>query len=144
MRRIEITEDFYLDEYIHPVIYKQFKSASIWYLNPQLPILVQEIRNRYGEPIYINTWATGGSLKNSGLRDYKTPLGKLNRSRHYYGLCADLHTHDIKKLQQHVADNAEYYFNFGLRVIEDFKYTKSWCHISVENTELDKVRYIKP
>ena len=144
MSRIQVSENFYLDEFIHPVIYKQFKGKSIWYLNPQLPKLVQEIRKTYGEPIYINTWFNGGDLKNSGLRDYKNPLGKLNRSRHYYGLCADLHTKDIKKLQQHVADNADYYFNFGLRVIEDFKYTPSWLHVSVENTELESVRYIRP
>lgn len=144
MKRIEVSENFYLDEFIHPVIYKQFKSASIWYLNPQLVKLVQIIREHYGEPIYINTWATGGKLKNSGLRDYKNPLGKLNRSRHYYGLCADLHTKDIKKLQKHIADNAAYYYDFGLRVIEDFDYTPTWCHVSVENTELDNVRYIKP
>jgi len=144
MKRISVSDNFYLDEFIHPVIYKQFESASIWYLNPQLVKLVQAIRETYGEPIYINTWATGGKLKNSGLRDYKNPLGKLNRSRHYYGLCADLHTKDIKKLQQHVADNAAYYFEFGLRVIEDFKYTKTWLHVSVENTELNNVRYIKP
>ena len=66
MSRIQITENFYLDEFIHRDIYNQFKGKSIWYLNPQLPKLVQEIRNRYGEPIYINTWFNGGDLKNSG------------------------------------------------------------------------------
>ena len=49
MKRIEVSENFYLDEFIHPVIYKQFKSASIWYLNPQLVKLVQIIREHYGE-----------------------------------------------------------------------------------------------
>jgi hypothetical protein len=141
---MKVSKNFDLKEYTHPEIYKIFGDKSVIYINPQLFKLVQEIRNRWGKPITINNWHTGGRFINSGLRDYKNPLGKLNRSRHYYGLCADLKTSDIKGLQQHVADNADYYHNFGLRVIEDFKYTKTWLHISVENTGLDKVRYIRP
>jgi hypothetical protein len=144
MQRIKITDNFFLDEFVHPNIYNRFKGNSRLYVNPSLIELVQLIREKYGEPININTWARGGSRINSGVRDYFKPLGKLNRSRHYYGLCADLTTADIKKLQKHVDDNKDYYYEFGLRVIEDFRYTRSWCHISVENTGLNKVKFIKP
>ena len=142
--RIKVSDNFYLDEYVHPEIYKRFKGESKLYINPQLFVLVQAIRSRWGKSITINNWYNGGRFINSGLRDYKNPLGKLNRSRHYYGLCADLKTDDIKGLQQHVANNADYYYKLGLRVIEDFDYTKTWLHISVENTGLNSVRYIKP
>lgn len=144
MQRIKITNDFYLDEFIHPNIYNRFKSNSRLYINQTLVELVQLIRDNYGEAININTWARGGNRINSGVRDYFKPLGKLNRSRHYYGLCADLTTADIKKLQKHVDDNKDYYYDFGLRVIEDFRYTKTWLHISVENTGLETVKFIKP
>jgi len=145
MKRIKVSKNFFLDEVIHPNIYNRFKGMSTKYINKELIILLQLIRDNYGEPIYINTWATGGVLINSGLRDYKTPLGgKLNRSRHYYGLCLDLHTKDIKALQKHIYENRDKYFRLGLTVIEDFKYTPTWCHISVEWTKLDKVQIIKP
>lgn len=141
---MKISENFELQEYVHPVIFKRFGKDSKLYINPQLFILVQEIRTKWGQSITINNWNSGGRYINSGLRDYKNPLGTLNRSRHYYGLCADLKTKDIRGLQQHIADNSEYYYNFGLRVIEDFDYTSSWCHVSVENTGLGEIRYIKP
>lgn len=146
MSRIKLTDNFYLDEFIHPEIYKQFGSQSTKYISTKLVDLVQFIREDYGEAIFINTWFTGGGLKNSGLRDYKNPLGgKLNRSRHYYGLCGDLHTKDIKRLQEYVYNN-RYMLRekYGLTVIEDFKFTKTWCHISVEWTTLDYVQIIKP
>ena len=144
MNRIKLTNHFFLDEFIHPNIYNRFKSKSRLYINPVLVELAEVIRQKYGEPLYINTWATGGSRINSGLRDYKKPLGKLNRSRHYYGLCVDFTTNDIKKFQKHIDENKDFYYEHGLRVIENFRYTNSWCHISVENTGLDKVKFITP
>jgi len=141
---MKVSKNFDLKEYTHPEIYKRFGDQSKLYINPQLFVLVQAIRDRWGKPITINNWHNGGRFINSGLRDYKNPLGKLNRSRHYYGLCADLKTDDIKVLQNHLSTNAQYYYDLGLRVIEDFKFTKTWLHVSVENTGLDKVRYIKP
>jgi hypothetical protein len=144
MDRIKITDNFYLDEFVHPKIYDVFKEKSRLYVSQKLIDLVQLIRENYGEPIYINTWGNGGKRINSGLRDYKNPLGKLNRSRHYYGLCADLTTNDIDALQKHIKENKELYFSHGLRIIEDFDYTKTWCHISVENSGLNYVRFIKP
>ena len=145
MVRKKISKDFYLDEYIHPVIYKRFGSNSKLYLSQNLVELVQEIRDLYGKPIFINTWIKGGALKNSGLRDYKNPLGgKLNRSRHYYGLCADLHAKDIKELQAHLLEYQDVYFAKGLRVVEDYDYTPTWLHVSVEWTGLDEVKIIKP
>ena len=143
--RIKVSDNFYLDEYVHPDIYKQFKGISIKYLNPKLIKLVQYLREAYGAPITINNWYNGGNFINSGLRDYKNPLGKLNRSRHYYGLCADLKTKNIKSLQNYVYKNREFLRkNYGLTVIENFDYTKSWCHISVEWTDLDYVQIITP
>lgn len=143
--RVQLTDNFYLDEFIHPNIYKRFGKISTKYISKELVDLVQLIRDKYGKPIYINTWYNGGNLKNSGLRDYKTPLGgKLNRSRHYYGLCADLHCEDIKELQKHIYDNRQMYQHFGLTVIENYKHTPSWCHVSVEWTRLDKVQMINP
>ena len=144
MKRIKATENFYWDELIHPAIYKRFYERSRLYMNPQLLILLQAIRENYGKSITINNWAIGGKFKNSGLRDYKNPLGKLNRSRHYYGLAIDMKADDIKALQAHVYDNRDIYYDLGLRVIEDYRYTASWCHISVEETKLDKVKIMIP
>lgn len=144
MERIKLTDNFYIDEFIHPKIYARFKADSLLYVNQVLIDLVQSIREDYDEPIFINTWGNGGSRINSGLRDYYNPLGRLNKSRHYYGLCVDLTTEDIKKLQKFVNERKEKYYDLGLRVIENFKFTKSWLHISVENTRLDHVKFINP
>lgn len=145
MNRIKLTENFYLDEFIHPEIYKTFGSNSKLYLSPVLVDLVQAIRNKYGKPININTWFNGGIRRNSGLRDYKNPLGgKLNRSRHYYGLCVDMSCDNIKELQNHINDNLDYYHELGLRVVENFSHTPTWCHISVEWTGKESVKFINP
>ena len=145
MTRVKISDNFYLDEFIHPEIYHRFGANSKLYLSSDLVDLVQAIRSKYGKPININTWATGGARKNSGLRDYKNPLGgRLNRSRHYYGLCVDMVCSDIKGLQNHIDENKEYYHKLGLRVIENFNHTPTWCHVSVEWTGLDVVKFINP
>ena len=138
------SKDFLWEELVHPAIYKRFFERSSLYVNPQLIILLQAIRTNYGKPITINNWHIGGKFKNSGLRDYKNPMGKLNRSRHYYGLCFDMKADDIKALQAHVYDNRDMYYDLGLRVIEKYSYTPTWCHISVEHTGLDEVKIMIP
>ena len=111
MKRIKVSENFYLDEFIHPNIYNQWGERSKRYLNPKLVDLVQSLRNVFGS-ITINNWATGGNFINSGLRDFKDPLGgKLNRSGHYYGNCADLKfgSTTIKTVHELIMSNQELY-----------------------------------
>lgn len=138
---------FYVDELIHPNIYKRFGKYSLKFMNPKLLNVLAIIRNLIKEPIVVNSWGSGGNFINSGLRDFKKPLnGKLSYSRHYYGLCLDLKpkTMTIKRLFKIIKENESLFIEAGLTVIEDIRYTPTWLHISVEYTGLPFITTIKP
>ncbi len=158
--RVKISDNFYLDEFIHPKIYERFGRTSTRYLNPGIVKAVELVRKGFNEErkmhiphakeigIYINTWGTGGNLINSGVRDFLNPHKKNSRSRHYYSMCADMHLNgarDERELYNHIIKHSEFYFKKGISTIEDFNFTPAWCHISIEwNPWDDKMRIIKP
>lgn len=145
--KIPTSNNFYIDELIHPDIYKRFGRGSLKFINPKLLEVLASIRDLVDEPVTINNWASGGRFINSGLRDIKHPYnGKLGYSRHYYGMCLDLKfkTKSIKEVFNLVMENHKVLKLDGLTVIEDIKHTPTWLHISVEYTGLDNIKIIKP
>ena len=103
--------------------------------------------------LFPNNWATGGHLKNSGLRDFYHPHKKGSRSRHYYSFCADLHTTSgatEKELYDHILEYQDFYYSKGLTTLEDENFTlndqgQGWVHVSIEWRPFEeKIRIIKP
>lgn len=158
--RILISENFYLDEFIHPDIYFKFGRNSVVYLNKELVKMVELIRKGFNEArklkdpqakevgLYLNNWATGGNLKNCGLRYMYNPHKKGSHSRHYYSFCADLHCTggvDEAELYAHLVEYQDFYYTKGLTTIERYEYTQGWVHISIEWRPFEeKIRFIKP
>ena len=75
MERYKISENFYLDEVMHPEVYKRFGKKSRWFIDQRLIDIVQYIRTETGKPITINTWFDGGEFKERGLRNPRTKTG---------------------------------------------------------------------
>jgi len=158
--RIKISENFYLDEFMHPDLYKMFGAKSTRYLNKQLVEIVELLRRGFNRErqmhnpslpeigFYLNNWANGGNLKNCGVRYFFKPHKKGSHSRHYWSFCADIHLTagvDEKELYDHILRNKDYYFRKGLTTLEDYDDTPGWVHISIEwNPWDDEIRIIKP
>jgi hypothetical protein len=157
--RIKISDNFYLDEFIHPEIYKRFGKNSTVYLNQKLIEIVELLRKGFNEErnmifkspkvgFVINNWGTGGKFINSGVRDFFNPHKKGSRSRHYYGLCADLKLTggiDEKELYLHILKYKEFYFEKGLTTIENYNFTPGWVHVSIEwRPNEEEIRIINP
>lgn len=85
--RIKISDNFYLDEFICPEIYKIFGAKSIWFIRPEIIAINEFLRSRHGASA-INTWGTGGSDKYSGLRPFNCKIG-AKYSQHKYGGATD-------------------------------------------------------
>lgn len=158
--RVQVSPHFYLDEFMHPYLYKKFGAKSIRYLPPALVQMAELIRKSFNNEMqlhnenwkekgmYYNTWGTGGNLKNCGVRCYLQPHKKGSLSRHYLGLCGDLHLNgggDEKPVYDHILNNEDFYFNRGLTTLEDFNYTPNWVHFSLEwQLNANKITIIKP
>lgn len=137
---------------MHPEIYKRFGDKSIVYLNEKIVKVTQRVRELEGSSVIINNWHTGGNFINSGVRDYLNPHRSGSRSRHYYGVCADLKFKRNSKevYNDIIIPNLEELMSLGLTTVEDIEYTKGkdgkngWLHLSVEWTGKDELVIVKP
>jgi len=70
MKRIQLTKNFYLDEYIPEAIYRAYQSRPhllIGMLDKQQVESDQMLRDHLG-PVTINNWWTGDNRDQSGIR----------------------------------------------------------------------------
>jgi hypothetical protein len=135
MKRIKLTKDFYLDEFIPKDIYFQFGKNSIWFLDQRIVSLAQFIRDRFGHPVTINNWIHGGSFNESALRSPLTQTG-AKFSQHKSGRAFDAKIESISPLEflSDIRENFADYQAKGATTIE--LNTPTWSHIDVRWTGL--------
>ena len=68
---------FTIKELVSPIVYKQWGEKAWMFFDPYLLEDLDYGRSTYKSPIIINNWATGGALKQCGLR---SNLDRLLRS----------------------------------------------------------------
>lgn len=143
MERYKISENFYLDEVMHPEVYKKFGAKSRWFIDQRLVDIVQYIRTKTGKPITINTWFDGGRFKERGLRNPNTSTG-AKYSQHKFGKALDFIVSGMsadevreKILGEWKAD----LMGLGLTAIEA---GVSWVHIDIRNTGENDIMIFYP
>ena len=149
MRRIRLSNNLCLDEFVAPEIYQKFRGNSLWFLNPALPIIVQTLRDQFG-CVIINNWSQQGKVDadeflsfrenkkqnyftESGIRSPQCIVGAAY-SQHKFGNAADLKFTDAtpNEVRKHIIEQYEsIYKPLGLTAIEDN--TQSWLHIDCRN-----------
>lgn len=89
---------FSIKELVSPIVYNQWKEQAWMFFDENLLKELDFIRENWGSPIIINNWASGGSLKQCGLRSNldQIPMDKtkerlLYLSAHCMGRAVDLH-----------------------------------------------------
>jgi len=149
MKRTKITDNFCIDEFIDPVTYGKFGDVSRRYIRKEIVQAAQYLRTMTGLSITINNWASGGSYKESGLRNFETSTG-AKYSAHKFGAAVDLKIGDlnsfemVKLIKEHELD----LIDIGICRYENPEFTKgkhrSWLHIDALYTGANRLIMVNP
>lgn len=146
MKRTQITENFYLDEFIDPAIYSVRGDKSISLLDFRIVEAAQFIREQSGQPVKINDWAKGGRFRERGLRRHDTATG-ARWSQHKYGRAIDINigTWTPQEMLDFVMQHERYLVERQwVTVIEDVAFTKSWLHLDCRYTGTSSIVIVQP
>lgn len=173
MERIKVNSNFYLDEFVDPFTYFNEEDHGLSMIDNRLFDQAQLLRYLYGKPIYINSWWWFYEIKKddwnieliiktienkssynkraihkwSGLRTSRTTIGsKLSAHRFEIngkGLAIDPKGNEIE-LFKIVKNNAEAFYNIGLKRLEDITITPGWLHMDLleRNTKPNSIRVV--
>jgi hypothetical protein len=162
MNRIKLNTNLFLDELVDPVTYFTEPDNGLNKIDPQLIDIFQLLRDKYGSSININGWwkhlpvdlvvfdpvaflELMQSKKVPVWSGYRSDLCKIGakRSAHKLGKAIDPKG-DEKKFMQIVRDNAQQFYDLGLRRLEDIKITKGWLHMDTldQNTKPNSLRIV--
>ena len=143
MKRIQISKNFYLDEFVDPTTYGRFGANSRWFVDTRIVAGVQFMRDKMG-PLTINDWANGGRFRLSGLRPFETSIGS-KWSQHKYKNGADIKSakYSPDELHEFLKANEDLYIqNQWVTTIEKLQFTPTWTHVDNRNTGLDKFLFV--
>lgn len=117
---------FKTEELVSKNLYEQLGERVMRLFEPQILVYLDELRAKWGKPLTINNWASGGSFNQSGLRELNSKVGAA-RSKHKEGIAFDVKTSDLKGFYDFVTKTP------GLNIVrvEDFAHTPTWVHIEL-------------
>lgn len=149
MKRLKISNNFYLDELIDVHSFLMDPDNGFNKLDPVIIDCLQLLRVKLGKPINVNTWwplytqlvKEGKSneqiielietsqkvSKFSGFRPAHCKIG-AKHSAHKKGQAVDPKGNEMK-LFRIVKNNAAEFYNMGLRRIENPSITPGWLHM---------------
>ncbi|MFH2094195.1 MAG: hypothetical protein ABIJ16_00740 [Bacteroidota bacterium] len=128
MVRVQLTKNFYLDEYIPKALYEKFSSKPhilTGLIDKRLVLADQALRDKFG-PVTINSWWNGGDRNWSGLRTPESPQYSAT-SQHTFGRASDKIFRDVtaEEVRKYIRDNWK---TLGITCIED---NVSWVHSDI-------------
>ena len=140
-----LNTSFIIQEFVPPETYKKYGEKSVWFINPNIVLFLQWIKDNYnGAIVTVNNWYWGGDRKYSGYRPPDCPIG-ADESAHKRSDGVDFIVEGyspvvIRKL---IKDNFKLLNKmFGLTGYE--KGTKTWTHGDFRWTNsnvLNEIRY---
>ncbi|TSA34064.1 MAG: hypothetical protein D4R64_12715 [Porphyromonadaceae bacterium] len=135
---MKVSKDFSLAEFVPPVIYEKYIDKSIWFIDPKIVQMAQFIRDRFGKPMTINNYLTGGPYQYSAFRDNACAIGAKN-SQHRHGRAIDFRIQGMTpmEIRADIIKNFELYRPSGLTTIEGG--TPTWTHIDCRYTNTDSL-----
>lgn len=123
-----MTKNFTTKELVPPDVYAARGEAAAQLMDIRIVNVAQWLRNKTGKSIIINSWASGGQYKESGLRNFETSTG-AKWSQHKFGRALDLKVQGVEaeEVRQLIRNNWAELKEIGLTCIE--KDTPTWVHI---------------
>lgn len=143
MNRVQLTDNFYLDEFVDPSTYAARGKRSIELIDMRIVYACQYIRDHLGY-ITVNNWANyknGKKYVESGLRSPFTKTG-AKFSQHKYGRAADIKVAGKSPAEVHAFIKAHEQFFIErqwITTMEELDDTPTWTHIDCRFTGLDKL-----
>jgi hypothetical protein len=146
-------DDFDLREFVDPDTWDRFKDKCIWFFNPALFAIAQEIKDmitaKYGKNSFvINSWHYGGTRKWSGLRNqdfFKIYPKAAKYSQHLMGRAIDFKIFIGGKeiasdeIREMILEDERRFLNLGLTTLEDGKVAKNWVHADMRFHDSDEI-----
>ena len=157
MQRIQLSKNFFLDEYISRELYFANQDPAspfsaypdkIWHeilrrkIDDRLVESDQALRDLFG-PVMINNWAIGGERQWCGYRPYDCPVGST-LSDHREGSVSDKIFQDYSAEEViHWLKVNDNYKKVGITIIEEFRGKDiTWLHSGVSWTNSDNLKII--
>ena len=140
MKRVQLTPNLFLDEYIPKDLYLKYQNKPhilISLLDDRLIKSDQMLRDKFGS-VTINNWWSGGDRNWSGLRTPNSPYYSMT-SQHSYGRASDkLFKVSSQEVREYIKQNWK---QLWITRIED---NVSWVHSDVGFTQLDSLLIFTP
>lgn len=135
---MRLTDNFYLQEFVTPYLYKKWKDKSVIFVDERIIYLAQWIRDRFGKPMTINNWHSGGKFQYRGVRPANCSVG-ASKSQHKFGRAIDFTIVGFcgKEIQRDIRNNQREYYNYGLRAVESIEKAPTWMHLDCRTTFTD-------
>jgi len=141
MKRIPLTKNLFLDEYIPKELYLSFENRQnilIGLLDSRLIKADQMLRDHFGA-VTINNWLTGGDRNWSGIRTPDSSLFSFT-SQHAHGRASDklFANATAQEVREYIRKN---WMVMGITCIEDHV---SWVHSDVRNYSQNSLLIVQP
>jgi hypothetical protein len=139
---MKVSENFSLVEFVPKSIWDKYGTFSTRFIDKQLPIMAQGVRDFYKTGVTINDWSWGGGYSESGFRDPNTSTG-APLSSHKRGMAIDIKVKGVESSQVYkdVVGQWDIYFKaLGVTSIEEG--TVGWTHLSCEWTNINELLII--
>lgn len=139
---------FGIKELVSPIVYEKWGGQAWMFFDPLILMDADIIRETWGRAIIINNWASGGTLKQCGLRSNldqivkdKTKANSLYLSGHVLGCAFDFHDSlgDNSKLHSHIHNLGAHKKLKRIKRLESFSKTPTWVHGDGLGTYTDNV-----
>ena len=138
-KRVAVSKNFFLDEFVPPEIYRKFGQQSSRFCHRSLFTIAQGVREHFGKSVTINNWFTAGQFKERGFRMPDTKTG-APLSAHRRGMAIDVSIDGIESAEIQSVLIREWdavFRTLGVTVIE--LDTKGWNHLACEYTAMDSL-----
>lgn len=128
-----VSKNFILQEFVPKSTFIRWGEKSLRFLNPQLFVIAQALRDTYG-PITLNDWHRGGRFQLRGYRPPDTVTGG-KESAHKRGMAIDVDFDDEIPQQVYatILKDKAFWTELGVTTMEDVNDTPTWLHIAIEN-----------
>lgn len=145
LERIKVSDNFFLDEFIDPVTYKDFGAQSIWFIDKRIIMIAQTLRELVNSPIIINNWLIGGGFKISGFRRPSARIGAY-LSQHKFGRAIDVKVKGKtpEEVLGLINQHWDTFKTLGLSTVEDTSFTTTWNHLDIRQTNMEDLLIVKP
>ncbi len=139
---MKLTDNFDLEELVHPEIIERVGDRAADFLHPELPPTLQLLRDKFGA-IVVNGSYLGKTFTSSGLRLPKGAVG-ANLSAHKFGTAADLkfYATSPEEVQDYIVQNQAEFPT--IRRMEAASVTVTWLHIEVTMIRKGDIYIFKP